>query len=85
MLFRSKDLGLLYFENKARSGRSGGWIPRGEYRFTWYNPRTGEWQVSSTLTADERGEFELPRFPGNQDVAGADWAAKIIISGPKER
>ena len=80
-----KDLGLLYFENKARSGRSGGWIPRGEYRFTWYNPRTGEWQVSSTLTADERGEVELPRFPGNQDVAGADWAAKIIISGPKER
>jgi len=60
---------------------SGGWIPNGAYRFTWYNPRTGEWQASSTLTADARDEFEPPRFPGGQDAAGADWAAKIVLGG----
>jgi hypothetical protein len=73
-----KDFGLLYFENKAQRGRAAGWIPKGTYQFTWYDPRTGAWQGGTVITADERGELELPGFPGGHDVAGTDWAAKIV-------
>ncbi len=75
-----KDFGLLYLENKAQAGSMSGWTAGGTYRFTWYDPRTGEWRQGVSLAADERGEIELPRFPGGGEVAGADWAAKIVSS-----
>jgi hypothetical protein len=72
-----KTLGLLYFENKARRGRTTGWTPRARYRFTWFDPRAGEWRESVDLVADATGAMPLPPFPGGEDVAGTDWAAKI--------
>jgi hypothetical protein len=72
-----KDLGLFYFENRARRARTTGWNPGAAYRFTWYNPRTGEWSGPTNLTADSQGALQLPPFPGGQETAATDWAAKM--------
>jgi hypothetical protein len=79
-LMRTPDLalGLLYFENKAQRGRADGWRPGGRYRLTWFDPRAGTWRESTDLVADGRGAIELPPFPGGQQVAATDWAAKIV-------
>ena len=84
-LMRTPDrtLGLLYFENKARRGRTTGWRPDSRYRFIWFDPRAGEWQESVELRSDAAGTMQLPAFPGGQDEAGTDWAAKIMLNeGP---
>jgi len=80
MRTKEKDFGLLYFENQARRARTSGWNPNASYRFTWYNPRTGEWQQTSSLTADAQGAMQLPPFPGGGDTADVDWAAKIVVA-----
>jgi hypothetical protein len=77
-----KDLGFLYFENKARRARTKGWNPNAAYSMTWYNPRSGEWQAPAPLTADSQGEIQLPAFPGGAEVADADWAAKLVMGHP---
>lgn len=74
------DFGLLYFENKALRARTSGWMPNTAYRFTWYDPRNGNWQAPLDLQADGQGTLQLPAFPGGEDIASADWAAKIVIS-----
>jgi YVTN family beta-propeller protein len=79
-----KDLGFFYFENRALRARTAGWTPYASYRFTWYDPRTGEWQPASDLTASAQGEIQLPAFPGGRDVAGTDWAAKIVARSSAE-
>ena len=62
----------------------GGAQPRGRlaaerrYRFTWFDPRAGEWRESVELRSDDAGTMQLPPFPGGQDVADTDWAAKIV-------
>ncbi len=73
-----KSFGLLYFENKASRAKTSGWSPNASYRFTWYDPRTGEWQADTVLKVDGNGEMLLPAFPGGGDTAGEDWAAKIV-------
>ncbi len=78
MRTQDKDFGLLYFENKARRARSRGWNSNTAYRFTWYNTRTGEWQPPVTLQSDAAGEVSLPAFPGGEEIASTDWAAKIV-------
>jgi len=80
MRTKEKDFGLLYFENQTRRARTSGWNPNASYRFTWYNPRTGEWQAASMLTADAKGEMQLPPFPGAADTADADWAAQMVAA-----
>jgi hypothetical protein len=73
-----KDLGLLYFEDRAARARAAGWAPNGRYRFTWYDPRAGAWKDSADLQADAQGILQLPAFPDGADVAVTDWAAKIV-------
>ena len=77
MRTEKKDFGLLYFENKAAQATSSGWKPNTTYDFRWYDPRTGEWQAAVNLTADAKGDLQLPAFPGGMPVADKDWAAKI--------
>ena len=77
-----KDYGLLYFENHARRAQSNGWKPKASYRFTWYNPRNGEWQAPSTLSADGKGVLQLPPFPSGGEAADVDWAAKVVLGRP---
>jgi hypothetical protein len=74
----NKDFGLLYFENQAQHARVSGWSANASYRFAWYNPQTGEWQMDSILTADASGNIQLPPFPGGSNTANQDWAAKIV-------
>jgi hypothetical protein len=74
----SQDLGFLYFENAAVRARSRGWAPHGRYRLTWYDPRAGEWRAAVELTADPQGALQLPPFPDGGEVAGTDWAARIV-------
>jgi hypothetical protein len=73
-----KDLGFLYFENRAERPRAAGWTPNGRYRLIWYDPRAGAWRESADLTADGQGVLDLPAFPGGEVVASTDWAAKIV-------
>ena len=73
-----KDLGFLYFEQRAARAVSAGWYPNGSYRFTWYDPRVGEWGESVDLIADAQGVMQLPAFPASGEVASIDWAAKIV-------
>jgi hypothetical protein len=79
-LMRTPDrtLGLLYFEYQAQRGRAAGWTPNARYTLTWFDPRTGTWGASITLTADKTGTLDLPAFPGGGAVAPTDWAAKIV-------
>ncbi len=77
MRTREKDLGLLYFENKARRARAANWSANTAYRLTWYNPRTGKWLDAISLRADAQGSLQLPPFPGGQEETDTDWAAKI--------
>jgi hypothetical protein len=80
-LMRTPDrgFGLLYFENKAQRGRTAGWRPNSRYLFTWFDPRAGEWRESIELPSDRTGAIQLPLFPGGQEVATTDWAAKILV------
>jgi hypothetical protein len=73
-----RDLGFLYFEHGAARPRAAGWTPRGRYRLAWYDPRAGRWMDSVDLTADARGALQLPPFPGNEEAASTDWAARIV-------
>jgi hypothetical protein len=73
-----RDLGFVYFEIGAARPRSPGWTPNGRYRFTWFDPREGAWRDAADLTADAQGALQLPAFPEGADVAGTDWAAKIV-------
>ena len=73
-----RDLGFLYFENGAVRASVGGWTPGGRYRFTWFDPREGDWRETVDLTADARGSLQLPPFPGSAAPATTDWAAKIV-------
>ncbi len=77
MRTKEKDLGLLYFENKARRVRAANWSPNAAYRFAWYNPRTGQWLDPIRVSADAQGNLQLPPFPGGREAAEIDWAAKI--------
>jgi hypothetical protein len=73
----ARDFALLYFENQAHRARASGWTPNAEYTMSWFNTQTGEWQAGIALHADAQGAMQLPPFPGGQDVAGTDWAARI--------
>ena len=79
-LMRTPDrgFGLLYFENKAARARTTGWRPNSGYRLTWLDPRAGSWRESIDLVSDGGGVMQVPPFPGGHDVAGTDWAAKIV-------
>jgi hypothetical protein len=75
-----KALGLMYFENKAERSQTSGWRPNGHYVLTWFDPRRGEWRESVDLRSDAAGAMQLPPFPGGQDLADTDWAAKITAA-----
>ncbi len=80
MRTENEDFGLLYFENNAQRARTSGWIANASYHFAWYNPRTGEWLPDSILSADTKGEMQLPLFPGGNATAYTDWGAKIVVA-----
>lgn len=72
------DLALMYFENGSQLGVAKGFSPKATYRWSWYNPRTGEWQKSLKVKADEAGTIQVPRRPSDPSDSMEDWAAKLI-------
>jgi hypothetical protein len=79
-LMRTPDRGyaLAYFEVKALRPKLGGFAPRANYRWTWFDPREGTWGAARTLRADAQGALAAPAFPEGKDQAANDSAAKIV-------
>lgn len=78
MISASKDFALFYFENKADLPAVSGLKKNTSYSFQWFNPVTGEWKETQTITADKKGNVILPNFPDGSNVSSTDWAAKML-------
>jgi hypothetical protein len=74
-----KDLALLYFETKAVRGTVAGLRPVTRYRWTWFDPRQGQWLTSVQARSDRSGSLAMPRFPAGSREAREDWAAKLVL------
>jgi hypothetical protein len=72
------DFALAYFENKASRPRLAGFDPGASYRWTWFDPETGQWARVLTARADTSGVLTAPAFPSGGDRATRDVAAKIV-------
>ena len=80
-----RDFALAYFENQAMRPRLRGFSPQANYRWRWFDPRTGEWSPEHELKADAQGVIQAPAFSAGGNQAGSDIAAKIIRSPALER
>ena len=75
-----RGLALLYFEAKAVRPNIAGLAPNARYRWTWFDPRSGQWGSEVVLTADATGAASAPPFPGGDRGAAQDWAAKLVLA-----
>ena len=73
-----KDFALAYFETKALRVRIKGFTPGARYSWTWFDPRTGEWERAAALKADAAGVIRAPVFPSGGEQATLDVAARIV-------
>jgi len=73
-----RELALLYFENHAVSSKLAGFGAGNRYRWTWFNPRTGDWLAPLELAADGQGAIASPVLPEATPGASNDWAAKLV-------
>jgi hypothetical protein len=73
----ARDFALAYFENRAHRARLAGFAPGTNYRWQWFDPRTGTWAGPRAVRADAQGVLQAPPFPRGGDQAAADVAAKI--------
>ena len=76
----ARDFALAYFENRAMRPRLAGFTPQANYRWYWFDPRTGEWSRERTFRADAQGVIQAPAFPDGGNQAASDIAAKILES-----
>ena len=53
-----------------------GFAAKAGHTLRWFNPRTGEWLPSQTVSAGEDGGFALPPRPDEQD-----WALELVPFG----
>jgi hypothetical protein len=73
-----RDFALAYFENKVLAVRMKGFTPRARYSWTWFDPRTGKWGRTVTLSTDSDGVLTAPPFPAGGKQTSDDVAAKIL-------
>ena len=73
-----RSFALLYFENKATPARITGFSPSARYRWTWFNPRDGQWSEPLELTTTVDGVLAAPSFPVGTAPVITDWAAKVL-------
>jgi hypothetical protein len=71
------EFALLYFENGALRPGLQGFEPGAAYTLQWFDPVDGQWRPAAALEADRQGRLEVPAFPGGDNPASRDWAAKI--------
>jgi hypothetical protein len=74
-----RDFALAYFESRALAPRLRGFTARANYRWSWFDPRTGQWRDAGQLRADASGVLAAPAFPDGGRQAASDIAAKILI------
>jgi len=74
----TRDFALVYFEQRALSGRMKGFEPGARYSWTWFDPRTGAWSRPIMLRTDAAGMFDAPAFAGGGKQSRRDVAAKIL-------
>jgi hypothetical protein len=74
-----RDYALLYFELDAPRSQLKGFTANQKYRWSWFNPRTGEWSQAVNVTANIKGELATPNFPVGTSGNIQDWAAKLSL------
>ncbi len=79
LLSPEKQLGFLYFENKARVPQINGLEPGTPYKMEWFDPVTGEWLNQTEKTTDARGSMKISSFPDGSTTSDRDWCLKIKI------
>ncbi len=79
MRARDKRLAFLYFEaGAAAKARVKGLLPGARYAWTWYDPRSGQWQAERSCVATNDGVIRAPAFPEGRPLA--DWAARLRLA-----
>ncbi len=76
----ARDFALVYFENQAVRPTLAGFQANGRYRWTWFDPRTGEWKPPVDLVADAAGGLLAPEIPARESTIDNDWAAKVLVA-----
>jgi hypothetical protein len=75
----ARDFALVYFENKVQPPELKGFASGARFRWTWFDPRTGEWSAPVELEATAAGTIAPPSRPAAGAPAGMnDWAAKLV-------
>jgi hypothetical protein len=76
-LMRTADRGfaLAYFEKDAPPPRMRGFVPRSNYQFTAFDPRTGRWAGGRVVASDAAGVVTLPAPKAG---AAEDYAVKLL-------
>ena len=74
----ARDFALAYFESTARLPRLAGFTPLTNYRWRWFDPRSGEWSREWKVRADAQGVIQAPASPAGGNQAASDVAAKLI-------
>lgn len=74
----ARDFALLYFENRAATTALTGFTAGARYRWTWFDPRHGQWRDAIELTATAEGVLTSPSLPGAATGEINDWAAKLV-------
>ena len=77
----ARDFALAYFEVRALRPRLAGFTPRTNYRWSWFDPRSGHWSHATQVRADAQGVIRAPAFADGGNQAASDVAAKIL-AGP---
>jgi len=73
-----RELALLYFEARSVRPRLVSLVPGARHLWAWYDPREGRWSAPVELRSDDRGVLRAPPFPGGEDEAARDWAARLV-------
>ena len=55
-----------------------GFAPGANYRWTWFDPRTGSWGPALKVKTDAVGVIMSPAFASGGKQAARDVAAKIV-------
>ena len=80
MRTKQQDFALLYFEHDARRAKLSNMRPKAEYRWIWFDPRTGKWSQPIAVTCTAQGRLTMPDFPDGGGIAKSDWAAKLLLA-----
>jgi hypothetical protein len=74
-----RDFALAYFEHNAGSPKLNGFLGGKQYRWTWFDPRSGQWSEPLEVEASAQGVLTAPSPVFDLGLQLSDWAAKIML------